>query len=105
MKKVAMMPIIIFIVLSFFSLSFAEQKVQIKPGVVQTKPVQVTPMEFPDLVMDSIWLDNQCNINFKLRNTGKGNIPDAEHRESVVRFSLDQRSKISLLEGSILMGL
>ncbi len=43
--------------------------------------------------MDSIWLDNQCNINFKLRNTGKGNIPDAEHRESVVRVQFGSEIK------------
>jgi len=72
--------------LSFFSLSFAVQKAQMKPGVVQTRPIQVTPVELPDLVVDSIWLDTQCNINFKLRNSGKGSIPDGEHRESAVRI-------------------
>jgi hypothetical protein len=47
--------------------------------------------------VDSIWLDSQCNINFKLSNVGKGNIPDAEHRESAVRVQFGSEIKDLLL--------
>jgi len=93
MKGKFFIPIIAVIVLSSLSLSFAVERVQTKPGVIQTKPIQVTPMELPDLVVDGIWLDSQCNINFKLRNSGKGNIPDGEHRESVVRIQFGSEIK------------
>ena len=86
MKGKLVIPIIGVIILSFFGSSFAEQK-------VQTKSIQVTAGLLPDLVVDSIWLDNQCNINFKLRNSGKGDIPDREHRESVVRVQFDSEIK------------
>jgi hypothetical protein len=43
--------------------------------------------------VDSIWLDNQCNINFRLKNAGKGSIPDGEHRESVVRVQFGSEIK------------
>jgi Kre9/KNH-like N-terminal Ig-like domain len=93
MKTKTVIQLILFIVLSFLSLSFAVERVQVKPGVVQTKPIQVTPVELPDLLVDSIWLDNQCNINFRLKNSGKGNIPDTEHRESVVRIQFGSEIK------------
>jgi hypothetical protein len=86
MRGKLVIPIIGVIILSFFGSSFAEQK-------VQTKSIQVTAGVLPDLVVESIWLDNQCNINFKLRNSGKGNIPDGEHRESVVRVQIGSEIK------------
>jgi hypothetical protein len=98
MKKVAMMPIIVFIVLSFFSLSLALEKVQTKPGQVTADRLEKAKLlELPDLVVDSIWLDSQCNINFRLKNAGKGNIPDGEHRESVVRVQFGSEIKDLLL--------
>ena len=97
MKRRMIFSMIGIFLLSFFSLSFAVEKAQMKPGVVQTRPIQVTPVELPDLVVDSIWLDNQCNINFRLKNAGKGNIPDAEHRESVVRVQIGENVKDFLL--------
>jgi hypothetical protein len=81
------------LILSLLLLSFADQRVQTKPGVVQTKPIQLAPVELPDLVVDSIWLDNQCYINFRLKNAGKGNIPDGEHKESVVRVQFGSEIK------------
>ena len=89
--------ITISIILYFFFPSFADQRIQTKPGVVQTGPIQVTPVDLPDLVVDNIWLDNQCNINFKLINSGKGNIPDGEYRESVVRVQFGSEIKDLLL--------
>jgi hypothetical protein len=88
------MPIIIFIVLSFFSLSLALEKVQTKPGQVTADRLEKAKLlELPDLVVDNIWLDNQCNINFKLRNIGKGNIPDEEHKNSLVRIQFGSEIK------------
>lgn len=97
MKAKMVMLLIPFIVLSFLALSFAVEKVQVKPGVIQTRPVQVTPMDLSDLVVDSIWLDSQCHINLKLKNSGKGSISDREHRESVVRVQFGSEIKDLLL--------
>jgi hypothetical protein len=97
MKAKAIIPLILFIILSFFSLPFAVEKVQVKPGVVQTKPLQLAPVDLPDLVVDGIWLDGQCSINFRLKNSGPGNIPDGEHKESVVRVQFGSEIKDLLL--------
>jgi len=98
MKKVTMMPIIMFIVLSFFSLSLALEKVQTKPGQVPAGQLEKAKLlELPDLVVDSIWLDSQCHINLKLKNSGKGSISDREHRESVVRVQFGSEIKDLLL--------
>jgi hypothetical protein len=90
MRGKLVIPIIGVIILSFLGSSFAEQK-------VQTKSIQVTAGLLPDLVVDSIWLDGQCNINFRLKNSGQGGIPDAEHRESVVRVQFGSEIKDLLL--------
>ncbi|OGP87193.1 MAG: hypothetical protein A2156_08055 [Deltaproteobacteria bacterium RBG_16_48_10] len=105
MRGKLIISIIAIIVLSFFSLSFAQERVETKIAALQTKPGQVPAdrlekakiVELPDLVVDSIWLDNQCHINFKLRNVGKGNISDGEHRESVVRVQFGSEIKDLLL--------
>jgi hypothetical protein len=105
MRGRLIVPIIAIIVLSFLSFSFAQERVETKIAALQTKPGQVPAdrlekakiVELPDLVVDSIWLDNQCHINFKLRNVGKGNIPDGEHRESVVRVQFGSEIKDLLL--------
>jgi len=47
----------------------------------------------PDLVVEKVWLDSQCQINFQLKNAGQGNIPDGEHRESAVRVQFDSETK------------
>ncbi len=94
MKKSIILSLVIVVVLSFLSFCLTGQPVQAGPGPVQTKPHTI-PMQqiekskllaaLPDLGVDSIWLDNQCNINFKLKNSGPGSVPDGEHKESVVR--------------------
>ena len=30
----------------------------------------------PDLVVERIWLDDDCFLNFRIKNRGKGHIPD-----------------------------
>jgi hypothetical protein len=81
MKAKTIIPLIPFIVLSFLFLF----------------PAQGTAQPKPDLVVDSIWLDSQCNINFKLKNSGQGSIPDGEHKESVVRVQYGSEIKDLLL--------
>jgi hypothetical protein len=46
----------------------------------------------PDLMVEKVWLDAQCQINFLLKNTGKGSILDSEHSQGMVRvyFGKDQ---------------
>jgi hypothetical protein len=99
MKAKLIILIISVLILSFLSLSLAQQRVQNRPIQVPAGELDKAKLvvELPDLVVESIWLDGQCNINFKLRNSGKGNIPDGEHRESVVRVQFGSEIKDLLL--------
>ena len=51
----------------------------------------------PDLVVEKVWLDAQCQINFQINNSGKGNIPDAEHSASAIKVQYGAKSKEFLL--------
>ncbi len=92
-KRKAIVSAFLVIVLSFSSLTFAVERVQTKPGIVKPKPLQLAPVELPDLMVESIWLDNQCQIHFKVKNAGKGNIPEGMHRESMVRVQFGSEIK------------
>ena len=45
-----------------------------------------TPGKFlPDLVVEKVWLDEQCQVNFVLKNAGKGSIPSSSHIQGTVK--------------------
>jgi hypothetical protein len=52
----------------------------------KTKPEAKPKGALSDLRIDEIWLDGQCRINFRLRNTGKDAMPDEEHRQELVKI-------------------
>ncbi len=94
MKKRKIRFSVLVFALSFVSLGLTGQPAHAGPGSVQTKPHTVPTQQIekpktlaalPDLVVESIWLDNRCNVNFKLRNSGPGNIPEKEYKDSAVR--------------------
>jgi len=39
----------------------------------------------PDLVVERVWLDENCFLNFRIKNRGKGSIPDNQFLNSNVR--------------------
>ena len=47
----------------------------------------------PDLVVEKIWLDDACQINFRIKNAGGGAIPDAEHAMAMVRIVFGKQFK------------
>lgn len=51
-------------------------------GKKTTKPSE---KPLPDLVIERVWLDAQCQINFQIKNVGKGGIPDSEYRQGMVK--------------------
>ncbi|RPI77554.1 MAG: hypothetical protein EHM45_08630 [Desulfobacteraceae bacterium] len=61
------------------------QVVQPQTDPSQLQKVQAVARLLPDLVVDRIWSDSQCQINFRLRNAGRGPIPETEYRASVTR--------------------
>ena len=48
-------------------------------------------------VVDRIWLDNQCHINFRLRNASEGRIPYRQYRQggASVYFGEEGRESFS----------
>ncbi len=46
-----------------------------------------TPEKFPpDLTVEKFWLDSQCQINFLLKNVGKGSIAASDHNQGTVEI-------------------
>jgi hypothetical protein len=48
------------------------------------KPVKLTGA-LSDLKVEQVWLDDACQINFRLKNTGKYPMPDKAHKGGMVR--------------------
>lgn len=57
----------------------------------QVRKVQ-KPKQLPDLIIEMVWLDEQRNILFNLKNAGNGSIPDREHRQSWVRVQYGEKA-------------
>ncbi len=49
-------------------------------------PAAAVALPLPDLIVERIWLDNQCRINFQLKNNGAGSIPEERYRLGMVRL-------------------
>ncbi len=93
-KRLVIFFVSLTIILCFLSHSLAQQRSQTKPIQVPSRQLEKAKIvELPDLIVDSIWLDNQCHVNFRLKNSGKGNIPDGEHRECAVRVQFGSEIK------------
>lgn len=55
----------------------------------------------PDLTVERLWLDNECRINFQLKNAGPGNIPDAEYSRAQLKLFIGNTEKnFSLSRGT-----
>ncbi|MFC2170265.1 hypothetical protein ACFLRM_06885 [Acidobacteriota bacterium] len=63
----------------------ANTQVKTKGNIEMSTDVQETG-KLSDLRVDQIWLDAQCQINFRLRNAGNNFMPDQEHKEGMVRI-------------------
>ncbi len=78
----------------FYSSSYcAETKAKPPEKAESSKagPSATSGPPLPDLIVERIWLDNQCRINFQLKNNGSGAIPDDKHRLGKVRLFIGSR--------------
>jgi hypothetical protein len=87
MKKMNLLIAILILFSIQFNLSFATD-LKIKPKTATT-PAKSTPTQLsqtlPDLVVEKVWLDEKCQINFQLSNIGPGSIPEPQHLQGMVR--------------------
>jgi len=93
MRKRATIPLVLVMILLGFSSSFA---VELKPPPAKGAPATTPkPSEkpLPDLIVERVWLDPQCQINFQLKNIGKGEIAEGDHSASVVRVQFGTEFK------------
>ena len=93
MRKRATILLVLVMILLVFSSSFA---VELKPPPAKDAPATTPkPSEkpLPDLIVERVWLDPQCQINFQLKNIGKGEIADGDHSASVVRVQFGTEFK------------
>jgi hypothetical protein len=91
MKRcVLIIGIIVGLVISIvYSLSYSAEKKTIKPDKVESPkagPTATSGPLLPDIIVERIWLDSQCRINFQLKNNSSGPIPNDKHRLGKVRL-------------------
>jgi hypothetical protein len=75
----------------FYSLSHSAEtkaKPPQKAESSKTSPTATSGPPLPDLIVERIWLDIQCRINFQIKNNGAGAIPDDKHRLGKLRLLL-----------------
>ncbi len=80
--------ILLFILLMVFIFPSMLIGVELKPPPAKAVPSTTPkPIEkpLPDLMVEKIWLDAQCQINFQLKNIGRGDIIDGDHSASAVK--------------------
>jgi hypothetical protein len=96
-SKIIIIGSIIFalVAVSIFSVSHAAQKQPpptAAPSQATGKPSQAAPA-LPDLIVEGVWLDKEGFINFQLKNAGQAEIPDAQHRQGMVRVTYGKEHK------------
>lgn len=65
-----------------------------KPGAIErTSGKGKEKLIFPDLIVEKLWLDTNCYLNFRLKNVGKGKIDPVQFRKGKVLVS---QGKISM---------
>jgi len=67
----------------------ADQKKMEKGGPAPSSGIILRP----DLVVDRIWLDSRCAVNFTIRNAGPGVIGESEHARGMVRVLIGKAQK------------
>lgn len=88
--------VISFILAMVFTLSSSSYGLD--PKSTPAKPLPATTPKptgklLPDLIVERVWLDAQCQINFQLKNIGKGDIADGDHSASTVRVQFGKEFK------------
>ncbi len=71
----------------------AETKAKPKVKAESPKAIPTTASGPPlsDLVVERVWLDSQCKINFQVKNNGPGSVPDDKHRLCRLRLFIGSR--------------
>lgn len=85
MKK-ALLSAILFFICTFVPVSILPNQA-LMAGTQTTKPATATvQLPLPDLIVERLWLDSQCKINFKLKNRGSAKIPDDQYGRALVKL-------------------
>ncbi|MCM8784617.1 MAG: hypothetical protein NC818_07660 [Candidatus Omnitrophica bacterium] len=82
--------------ISFLNAEFIEmdqgpQNQTIQRGVTQKASIPQTIL--PDLLVERIWMDNNCHIYFTLKNRSLGSLDDNAYRNSRVQYSTSSETK------------
>jgi hypothetical protein len=57
-------------------------------GTALVSPGMEAPAKLPDLVVKQVWLDEACQIRYRIENAGSGGISDRPHAQGAVRVSV-----------------
>ena len=94
MRRRAFIIINVIVLLFFISLLYSNEinkQLGTKITTHQVRQTQRTK-QLPDLIVERVWLDEQGNIVFSIKNAGRGVISDSEHGQSRVRVQYGNKA-------------
>src|SRR4030043_683722 len=85
--------------LSYFMVLLVFIATSLCDNAVRCAQAQVNERALPDLVVERVWVDNECSINFTIRNNG-GKIPEGEYAECIVALEYENNYETFSLSSS-----
>lgn len=85
MKNV-ILSVILFFTCILVQVSILPQQAVMAGTQKQISGTAIMQLPLPDLIVERIWLDTQCKINFSLKNKGSVKIPDDQHGQALLKL-------------------
>ena len=96
MKKV-ILSVILFFTCVLVQISVLPQQSVLAGTQKQISGPAVMQLPLPDLIVERIWLDTQCKINFSLKNKGSVRIPDDQFGRAQLKLFIGSKEVIYTL--------
>jgi len=96
---------ILFFACTLIELSLLPQHPVLAGPQKQITGPAIMQLPLPDLIVERIWLDTQCKINFKLKNQGTAKIPDDQYSRAQLKLFIGSTEVIYALAKPTASGL
>ncbi len=96
MKNI-LLSVILFFTCSLVAVSFLPNQVVMADTQKQISGPAIMQLPLPDLIVERIWLDTQCKINFSLKNKGSVKIPNDQYNRAQLKLFIGSTEVIYAL--------